>query len=240
MVRIDMKDCLYHGINFNLKYNFSDKREDLVIFESILSTRELLCGQDAVNHLPVHPYGFSNHKFNSSDAICLGFYPTIKKFYKAKGCSPENIENYLNLLDTLIYRKKDLNFYNADMQLRYFSDFYDHFAWKLFYPNIVLLFDPKLLSELNVMSYSYLHDEIRVSSPVSLDEYLIGVAISKKHYTYYDKTWTEQYEKGYVVEVWKLLKKYNYNVPIVDFDTGLDISDVPDITVRKLMNEKKK
>ena len=248
MERLDMRQYLYHGIH-NGVYKGPAKDAGLAIFESILKDENLLCGKE-LNERDVYSettyYDGNPHK----PRISLGFFPFNDKVYdisrstsRAKDYMPEDLREYLN-------RRYNLSEEVFEMRRNIDSEF----AWGGYYKGITLIFSPKLLEELKVADYAFLYDEICIDEKVPLRKYLVAVSLYNKTYTIVSDYGFE-YDRnhnllGYVAErvqdldqyysIKKLLKKYDYDVPVVEFISGRSLDEQGEVLVKIKKNEKTK
>lgn len=201
MKSIDVRQYLYHGICGS---NALDGT--LYIFESLLKTGYI------VNNVEAEKYGIQSKcniycEMGYSPRISLGFYPLDQETYKLskklhpnfygesiidKVANDHNI-NY-NDLDNFIMNCHNLNKDNID------------YAWRTYYNGITLLLSKDILTDLKISNYGMLVDEICIDESIDLRKYLKYVSVNDDQLL------------NLVVE---LLQKYNYDIPIIKFPSGL-------------------
>ena len=234
-MNINIKECLYHGIS---GYNISDEIENksLYLLERILksgkllSLSELCCDKSFKNLCNI----YQDLGFYPVVKRSLGFYPTNQEIFEL---SKKGYETCLNEpIIKYIFKENSIDI-DLDEYLMNHGLIGD-FAWMRYYSDITLIFDKKLLDELQI-SWGSMVDEVAIDESVSLKRYLKAVAIrpfcyceqeGKKEFEYYSQD-VEKVKKIYV-----LLKKYHYDIPIIDFpygDNALDKSDAK-VRVRKM------
>ena len=249
MDRLDIRNYLYHGIH-NGVYKGSAIDPGLAVFESILKDEYLLFGKD-LNERNV----YSGITCYTDDAgltprISLGFYPLNKEVYNISFATSKH-KNYMpKSIRELLINKYNKNEEELNSNIMRFNLDSTWFAWLAYYQGITLIFDPKLLNDLKISNYAALYDEICVDEKVSLRKYLVAVSLflnikkaedfcsafelKKFKLAGYEY---EQLNDKYYLEIKKLLRKYNYDVPVVDFLTGKSLDEHGKVLVRVKKNK---
>ena len=252
MDRLDIRNYLYHGIH-NGVYKGNAPDPGLAVFESILKDEYLLLGKELNERDVYSEVTCYKRSLGITPRISLGFYPLNEEIYKIsfESCKyenymPKSIKDFL--IDEHGVSEEKLN----DGIINHpFSG--DDLAWLKYSYGITLIFDPRLLEDLKISDYAALYDEICVDEKVSLRKYLVAVSLflyTKKAENMYDsyslkklKVYGYEYEcidDKYYIEVEKLLHKYDYDVPIIDFLTGKSLDEHGKVLVRsKRINNKK-
>lgn len=237
MAQLDIRNYLYHTIRGS-RYNKIDD-----IFESILKDGYLLFGEDLKKRNIISSGTYYDEVQGHSPRISFGFYPLNEEVHKIvydasryKYSIPENLREHIKKR----YNVSEEELENGLSNVRFNSS---NFAWPYLYDGITLIFDPSLLKKLPVSDYAGLFDEVCVDEKVSLRDYLVAVSmtswISRGEDWYpeciieYD---IETYEVDRYAYVHKLLKKYGYNVPIINFKTGKEMGETGPILVRRKKN----
>ena len=248
MDRLDIRNYLYHGIHNGL-YKGSAPHPGLAVFESILKDEYLLFGKE-LNERDVYSVN-TCYKAETGLAprISLGFYPLNEEIYeiarnnyKNKDYMPKNIRDLLINKYEVSADKLDSNpikFHLDDMW----------FAWYRYYRGITLILKSELLNDLKISNCAALYDEICIDEKVSLRKYLAAVSICLDNYEALDKYSLVDVRKlkleGYEYEelpenylyIINLLKKYNYDVPVIDFLTGKTLDEHGKVLVRIKKNK---
>ena len=249
MDRLDIRNYLYHGIH-NGVYKGSASDRDFAVLESILKDEHLLFGKELNERDVYSEVTYYTGEMGWTPRISLGFYPLNDEIYRisfnTSKCSqymPKNIKEFI--IDKYGYSEEKLCGGIID-----FGIGVDEFAWLKYSRGITLIFDPKLLKDLKISNYAALYDEICVDEKVSLRKYLVAVSLFldiKKAEDYYSifelkkfKLAGYEYERlndKYYLEIKKLLRKYNYDVPVVDFLTGKPLDEHGKVLVRVNKNK---
>lgn len=249
MDRVDIRNYLYHGIHNGI-YKGSASNRDFAVFESILKDEYLLFGKE-LNERDV--YSEVTHytgEMGWTPRISFGFYPLNDEIYRISFntsiCSqymPKNIKEF-------IINKYGISEEKLCSNIIDFSFDTDDLAWLKYSHGITLIFDPRLLKDLKISNYAALYDEICVDEKVSLRKYLVAVSLFldvRKAEDYYSSFELEkhklagyEYERlndKYFLEIKKLLRKYNYNVPVIDFLSGKSLDEHGKVLVRVNKNK---
>lgn len=248
MERLDIRDYLYHGIH-NGVYKGTAPDPGLAVFESILNDEYLLFGKELNERDVYSEITYYDAIQGFTPRISLGFYPLNEEIYKTSFNTskynqymPKNIKNYL----IKKYGVNEDELYNDIID---FSFDGDEFAWLKYSQGISLIFDSKLLNELKISNYAALYDEICIDEKISLRKYLVAVSLFldiKKVEEYYTSSELKKFKLSgyeyeslddkYFIEIKKLLQKYNYDVPIIDFLTGKSLDEHGKVLVRVKKN----
>ena len=249
MEKLDIRDYLYHGIH-NGVYKGSAPDPGLAVFESILKDGYLLCGKELNERGVYSKVTYYTAEMGWTPRISLGFYPLNDEIYKisfsTSKCSqhmPKSIKEFLTLEHGFSEEKLGDSIIDHP-----FSG--DDIAWLKYSRGITLIFDPKLLEDLKISNYAALYDEICVDEKVSLRKYLVAVSLFldiRKAEDFYDPYSLEVLNvRGYVyeriydkyfIEIKKLLAKYDYDVPVIDFLTGKPLDNHGKVLVRVKRNK---
>ena len=249
MEKLDIRDYLYHGIH-NGVYKGSAPDPGLAVFESILKDGYLLCGKELNERGVYSKVTYYTAEMGWTPRISLGFYPLNDEIYKisfsTSKCSqhmPKSIKEFLTLEHGFSEEKLGDSIIDHP-----FSG--DDIAWLKYSRGITLIFDPKLLEDLKISNYAALYDEICVDEKVSLRKYLVAVSLFldiRKAEDFYDPYSLEVLNvRGYVyeriydkyfIEIKKLLAKYDYDVPVIDFLTGKTLDEHGKVLVRIKKNK---
>lgn len=213
MKNIDIREYLYHGIcGSNSSFG------SLYIFESMLKTGYI------VNNLESKKYGVDSkcniyEDMGYSPRISLGFYPLDQETYKiSKNKHPnfygESIIDKVVIDHNIKYNDLDEFIMNCSNLTRGNIEY----AWCIYYKGITLLLSKDILKDLKISDYGMLVDEICIDEPINLRKYLKYVAVN---------------DKELLDNVIELLQNYDYDVPIIEFPSGLIIRDLSKSLVLK-------
>lgn len=228
MEHINIKEHLYHGITgYNISNNIKNK--SLYLLEKILKSENLL----SLSELDFNECNFGNGLCNiyadlDNKAVIkrsLGFYPTNQQIFEI---SKKGYESCLEK-PIIHYILKENNIYDDLEEYLMRHGLSGDFAWMKYYSDITLIFNKKLLGELKI-SWGSMIDEIAIDEPISLRKYLLAIGIKSYCYCYQEgKKKIEYYSQDVdkIKKIYLLLKKYNYNVPIIDFPFGDNVLDKP-------------
>ena len=249
MDRLDIRNYLYHGIH-NGVYKGDAPDSGLAVLESILKDGYLLFGKELNERDVYSEVTYYDAIQGFTPRISLGFYPLNDEIYKISFNTskrgqymPKNIKKFI--IDKYGYSEEKLCGSIID-----FGIGVDEFAWLQYSRGITLIFDQKLLKDLKISNYAALYDEICVDEKVSLRKYLVAVSLFldiKKAEDYYSPYELNKFklagyeyeclnEKKYY-EIKKLLRKYNYDVPVVDFLTGKPLDEHGKVLARVSKNK---
>lgn len=203
MEQVDIRNYLYHGIS-----NSNSRFGSLFILDSILKTGFL------VNSKESRKYGVKSIydtyiEMGYTPRISLGFYPLDQKTYEL---SKRRHPNYYgpNIIKRIMLEHR-VNEENIDEYIMSCDNLNSNpaiafdYAWKTFYRGITLLFDKQLLEDLKISDYGILADEICIDEPIDIKKYLKYIAVRKERC---------------LKEVIYLINKYDFNIEVIDFDTG--------------------
>lgn len=209
MESIDIREYLYHGIcGTNAPDNLLNG--DLYIFESMLKTGYI------VNAVESKKYGVSSKcnvyaDMGYSPRISLGFYPLDQETYSLSKKLHPNF--YAKKITDKIIGDHNISYNDLDEFIMSCHNLNKggsvDYAWSTYYSSgITLLLSKELLKDLKISNYGMLVDEICIDEPINLRKYLKYVAVNNDELL------------NMVVE---LLQKYNFDVPIIEFPSGLTV-----------------
>lgn len=203
MEQVDIRDYLYHGIIVsNCEFGA------LHILDSILRIGYLVDSTESRQY-GIKPMYDTYSEMGYSPRISLGFYPLDQKTYElSKRRKPEyygeKIEDKI-LAEHQVSKEELDSYIMSKISLNHGKKYSLDYAWKTFYRGITLMLNKRLLDELEIADFGLLVDEICIGEPIDMRKYLEYIAVSGR---YYKK------------EVLYLIKKYLYDIKIIDFDTG--------------------
>ncbi len=244
MTNLDIRKYLYHGITGNKYlpsyYDRSYKDAHLKVLESILRDGTIFCDKEALRERQINTRDTHyTSETGLSPRISFGFYPINDEIFKKASkhtrlkCTDASsyLREYLGLS-----QEENLDEYVMSHFLN--KDWRDDYAWLIYNRAISLILDPALLEDYKVSEVSSLNDEICVENNVDLRKYLVAVALythtcnRREMYRRNDDIkdilkWYEWEVVSFRIDdykvIYRLLKKYNYDVPIVDFLSGKEI-----------------
>lgn len=201
MEKIDIRNYLYHGIR-----EVNSDKGGMYILESILKTGYIVNTKESRKY-NITPECNNYDYMGYSPRISLGFYPLDQKIYElSKTLYPhfygERIVDKIVSDHNISYEDVDdfvINCYNLNPKT-----YGEDFAWKFYYRGITLLLNKKILDDLKISNYGMLADEICIDEPINIRQYLEFISIGYTN----------------LLDVTNLLAKYNYDCPIIEFDTG--------------------
>ena len=249
MDRLDIRNYLYHGIH-NGVYKGSAPDPGLAVFESILKDEYLLFGKDLNERDVYSEVTYYTAETGLTPRISLGFYPLNEEVYKISLDTSRYKDNMPKSIRELLINKYGYTEEELNSNIMNFNPDDIWFAWLAYSRGITLIFDPNLLKNLKIADCAGLYDEICIEEKVSLRKYLVAVSLFldiKKAEDYCSafelkkfKLAGYEYEclddKAYL-EIKKLLRKYNYDVPVVDFLTGKPLDEHGKVLVRVNKNK---
>lgn len=205
MEKIDIRNYLYHGIR-----GINSDNGSVYILESILKTGYIVNTKESRKY-GINPQDNLYAELGYTPRISLGFYPLDQKTYELS-----------KSLDPHFYKERIIDQIISDHNIKYeeaeefVAKQYNlnprgygvDYAWKSYYQSITLFLSKKILEDLKISNFGMLIDEICIDEPINVRKYLEFVSIG-------------DVENVKLLEaITCLLEKYDYDCPIIEFNTG--------------------